>query len=48
VHVEADGVGPMTIRLGGDAPNAPGQRVFVTPQEARIHRFDKDGQRINP
>jgi multiple sugar transport system ATP-binding protein len=47
VHVETDDVGPMTIRLGGEAPNEPGQRVFVTPQEARIHRFDGEGQRIN-
>ncbi|MGO8833471.1 MAG: ABC transporter ATP-binding protein [Roseiarcus sp.] len=46
VHVETDNVGPMTIRLEGEAVNAPGQRVFVTPQEARIHRFDKDGLRI--
>jgi multiple sugar transport system ATP-binding protein len=46
VHVEADGIGPMTARLSGEAANEPGQRVFVTPQEARIHRFDKDGRRI--
>ena len=24
----------------------PGQAVFVTPQEARLHKFDKDGNRI--
>jgi multiple sugar transport system ATP-binding protein len=48
VHVEADDIGSMTIRLGGEAPNAPGQRIFVTPQEARIHRFNQEGQRIAP
>ena len=47
VHVEVDNIGPMTIRLGGEAPNEPGQRIFLTPQEPRIHRFDKDGLRIN-
>ena len=48
IYLEADNIGPMTVRLSGEAPNAPGQRVFVTPQEGRIHRFDKDGQRISP
>jgi multiple sugar transport system ATP-binding protein len=47
VYVEADNIGPMTVRLSGEAPNTPDQRVFVTPQEPRIHRFDKEGQRIN-
>ena len=47
VHVEVDNIGPMTIRLGGEAPNEPGQRIFLTPQEPRVHRFDKDGRRID-
>ena len=47
VYLEADNIGPMTVRLSGEAPNTPDQRVFVTPQEPRIHRFDKEGQRIN-
>jgi len=47
VHVEVDNVGPMTVRLGGEAPNQPGQRIFLTPQEPRVHRFDKDGRRID-
>jgi multiple sugar transport system ATP-binding protein len=46
VHVEVDNIGSMTIRLGGEAPNEPGQRIFLTPQEARIHRFDEQGLRI--
>jgi multiple sugar transport system ATP-binding protein len=36
----------MTIRLGGEAPNEPGQRIFLTPQESRIHRFDGEGKRL--
>jgi multiple sugar transport system ATP-binding protein len=47
VHVEADNIGQMTIRLGGEAPNEPGQRIFITPQETRIHRFDAEGRRLN-
>jgi multiple sugar transport system ATP-binding protein len=46
VHVEADNIGQMTIRLGGEAPNEPGQRIFLTPQESRIHRFDGEGKRL--
>ncbi|WP_158817239.1 ABC transporter ATP-binding protein [Methylocapsa sp. S129] len=46
VHVEVDDIGPMTVRLGGEAPNQPGQRIFVTPQEPRIHRFDQQGLRV--
>jgi len=46
VYVEADGIGPMTARLAGEAPRESGERVFITPQEARLHLFDKDGLRI--
>jgi hypothetical protein len=33
--------------LEGEAALTPGQSVFVTPREAHLHRFDKDGRRIN-
>ena len=46
LYLQADDIGQMTVRLGGEAPLAPGQRVFVTPQEARLHRFGKDGKRL--
>ena len=47
VHAEADGIGPMTLRLEGEAALKPGQSIYVTPREAHLHRFDKDGRRIN-
>ncbi len=46
VHADSDGVGPLTLRLEGEAPLTPGQSIFVTPREAHLHRFDKDGRRI--
>jgi multiple sugar transport system ATP-binding protein len=46
LYVEADGIGPLTVRLAGEAPSESGQKVFLTPQEPRIHLFDKDGLRI--
>jgi multiple sugar transport system ATP-binding protein len=47
VHLDADGIGPLVLRLQGEKPLAPGQEVFVTPREERLHRFDKDGKRID-
>jgi len=46
LHAESDSVGPLTIRLSGEAPIAPGDAIFVTPREAYVHRFDADGRRI--
>jgi multiple sugar transport system ATP-binding protein len=47
IYAEADGIGQMTARLEGEAAYEPGQALFLTPQEDRIHKFDKDGRRIN-
>ncbi len=47
VHAEADGIGPLTLRLEGEAPLKADQKIFVTPREANLHKFDKDGRRIN-
>jgi multiple sugar transport system ATP-binding protein len=47
VHAEADGIGPMTLRLEGEAPLKPDQHIFITPREAHVHRFNTDGKRIN-
>jgi multiple sugar transport system ATP-binding protein len=46
VYVDGGPLGQITVRREGDASLAPGQAVFVTPQEARLHKFDKDGNRI--
>jgi multiple sugar transport system ATP-binding protein len=47
VHAEAEGIGPLTVRLPGENALAAGQEIFVTPREDRVHRFDGDGKRIN-
>ena len=39
-------VGPLTIRLAGEAAIAPGDAIFVTPRPAHVHRFGEDGRRI--
>ena len=47
VHAEGDGIGPLTLRLEGEAPLKPDQRIFVTPREANVHKFDANGRRID-
>ena len=46
LHAESDVVGPLTIRLAGEAPIAPGDTIFVTPRQAHVHRFGEDGRRM--
>jgi multiple sugar transport system ATP-binding protein len=47
VYAEAEGGGPMTVRVEGEAAYRPGEAVYLTPQEDRLHKFDKDGKRID-
>ncbi len=47
VHADADGVGALNSRSKDEAPLKPDQRIFVTPREANLHRFDTEGRRIN-
>jgi multiple sugar transport system ATP-binding protein len=43
LHVHVDGVGQVTARADGEFDLKHGERVFLTPNEARIHRFDERG-----
>ena len=47
VYADVDGIGPMTVRQQGEAALKPGDTIYLTPQEARVHRFDSNGLRIN-
>lgn len=46
IHVQVDGVGKITVRTDGDFSTDFGQQVFLTPEPARLHRFDANGQAI--
>jgi multiple sugar transport system ATP-binding protein len=46
VYAEAAGLGQMTARVEGEASLRPGDAIFLTPREDRLHKFDKDGRRI--
>jgi multiple sugar transport system ATP-binding protein len=46
VHVAADGIGAINVRVEGRCDIAPGTRVFLTPDAAAAHRFDAAGRPI--
>jgi multiple sugar transport system ATP-binding protein len=43
LHVNVDGIGQITVRADGDFDLQHGEHVYLTPNEARIHRFDEQG-----
>jgi multiple sugar transport system ATP-binding protein len=46
IHVQVNGVGKITVRTDGDFSTEFGQQVYLTPEPARLHRFDANGQAI--
>ncbi|EJN00535.1 ABC transporter ATP-binding protein [Phyllobacterium sp. YR531] len=46
IHVDADGVGKITVRADGDFATEHGQSIYLTPDPNRLHRFDANGQAI--
>ncbi|MCA0940973.1 ABC transporter ATP-binding protein [Yangia mangrovi] len=48
LHVHDHGLGdePMTVRVDGEMPVRHGDRIFLTPDESKLHRFDKQGLRV--
>jgi multiple sugar transport system ATP-binding protein len=43
LHVNADGVGPLTVRADGEISVRHGDTVFLTPDPTKLHRFSEDG-----
>ncbi|MCW5723065.1 MAG: ABC transporter ATP-binding protein, partial [Devosia sp.] len=46
LHVNVEGLGLMTIRADGDQTFAHGDALFLTPDPARIYKFDAAGKAI--
>ena len=44
LHVTVDGIGQLTARADGEFSVSHGDRVFLTPEQGKIHRFDPDGK----
>ena len=45
-HTDVEGFGSMTVRAPGEFALGSGDKVFLTPQAGRIHRFDEAGKAI--
>ncbi len=46
LHVDAGDCGMMSVRAGGEYESNPGDQIYLTPDDARIHRFDNNGKAI--
>ncbi len=46
VHLQADGVGTIAARTSGEFAVHRGDRLWLTPEEGKIHRFNDSGEAI--
>ncbi len=46
LYVTVEAIGDITVRVVGEVGARAGSTVHLTPDPARIHRFDKDGKAI--
>jgi multiple sugar transport system ATP-binding protein len=47
VYLESEKAGLITARLFGEHAYAADEMVYASPDQAKIHRFDKDGRAIS-
>ena len=45
LHVQSD-VGPLTVRGDGEIGARHGDTIYLTPDPAKMHRFDQDGKAL--
>jgi multiple sugar transport system ATP-binding protein len=46
LYVDCGKIGTLTARYIGELDLSPGDRVVLSPEPSRIHRFDKDGKSL--
>src|SRR6056297_876728 len=46
VHVEAEGIGPLNVRIEGRSELDTGRPVFLTPDPSAVHLFDESGRPV--
>jgi multiple sugar transport system ATP-binding protein len=46
LHLDVQGIGPITARTDGEFECRHGDTVFITPDDSKIHRFDEKGKAI--
>src|SRR5690606_35072068 len=46
LHVQAEGVGPLTVRADGEFAVRHGDTIYLSPLSSKVHRFDQNGKAI--
>jgi multiple sugar transport system ATP-binding protein len=46
LHVNVDGIGQINARCDGEFEARHGDRIYLTPNETKLHRFDEQGLAI--
>ncbi len=46
LHVQAEGVGALTVRTDGEFAVQHGDTVYLSPTSSKVHRFDQNGKAI--
>ncbi|EXL06786.1 ABC transporter ATP-binding protein [Aquamicrobium defluvii] len=46
LHVQAEGVGPLTVRADGEFAVRHGDTIYLSPISSKVHRFDQNGKAI--
>jgi multiple sugar transport system ATP-binding protein len=46
LHVDTARCGRLTVRAAGESRQGPGDKIWLTPENGRVHRFDDKGKAI--
>ena len=46
LHVDGGQLGMITVRASGESTFKPGDKIWLTPEKGRLHRFDANGKAI--
>jgi len=46
LYIQAEGIGDITVRADGEFPVHHGDKVWISPEEGKLHRFNADGAAI--
>jgi multiple sugar transport system ATP-binding protein len=46
LHVQADGIGALTVRADGELAVQHGDTIYLTPNPSKVHRFGADGKAL--
>jgi len=44
LHVDGGKRGQLTVRASGESKFGPGDKIWMSPEEGRLHHFNKEGR----